>query len=356
MCSDAADGPTAIREGSLVSSVALTEYDQALIAEGHITEGTVRTANQLARAVAISLADGQSRRLVKDEMRASPFVENKIVLQSLLNDNHSLRALLAQQINLSETLSKLPELDFYLPFDLHRYNWKSTPDLLVGIVLNVDSPVFYAYDTSGKQHTIDAREGLPPKNVLLLHPAEKKSLHGRPLTPGDVVEDTPTLDRSPLSPAQECEPPFCGGGGGGSPSGAILDRFLVYYGDGVGDTEPEFTFKYYVFGQVAYSKFLPYGNKEEQTWHVVRDYIWPVFYNEGDVVEVHLIENDQFLDDEWGFGTIETLSDPFRITTYTSCSEIGDPPPPCTYEPAIIKGQILYGHTETSWVDYVPDE
>lgn len=265
---------------------------------------------EIARSLALALGSSSSLRAhVRDAMRDSPFTEHKVVLQEFLMTGPG-QDLLFQSSSLAGTsvrglqdlVDQLPPMDFYVPLDEQRVTWRGGRDLYVAVTLNVDDRVVTGFDEAGRMVQLDKRDGVPQAVVLLLHPAEHKSLHDQLPSKDDVIEPR----RGGLVGAQQCEVD-CGGSGGGQVT-TILDRFWVYLEDGWGDLEIEFRGEYLENGSVIDIKKLRYDSIDplDASLHNVRDIMFYQLMNSAsEQIRVELWETDCCLTgaDDY-FGTI----------------------------------------------------
>jgi len=158
---------------------------------------TVAAPEQLARAVALALADPEFRAYMKTQLDASPFREHKLPFQRFLAANGSraaaalARSAGATPAAMRRAVDAAIPLEFYFPVPAHRAAWAGDENLLVATALrDHDAPV--AFDPRGERRVLSPDEP-PATPVLALVPVE-------------------TDFRAPLSPVW-CY--GCGGSGGG---------------------------------------------------------------------------------------------------------------------------------------------
>ncbi|HEX2080804.1 MAG TPA: hypothetical protein VHG08_24070, partial [Longimicrobium sp.] len=205
---------------------------------------------QLARALASAMGEPQVRAQLMTALRNSPYQENKLVLQDFLASPQGRNVLAgiagASGANASTVrgwLSALPPMDLYVPLEVHRREWMGTDNFVVGLNLDADDPTLTGYRADGSVLQLDARQGTPPVAVVLMHPAEPKSLRraAREGTgPGDAaITDVCMTSAGKDATIQECNIGPIGEDPGGSTgyTGGEIHRFLNYEGDGWGGIE-----------------------------------------------------------------------------------------------------------------------
>jgi hypothetical protein len=132
--------------------------------------------DRLAQRLARALADAQFRAYIKGELDRSPFVENKLGLQTLLSQSN--RRVLRDIARLTGEHESAVELDaknaipleIYFPVPAHRARWTGGPDVLVASAReDRDAPV--AYNVKGRRQVLSA--DVPPDTpVLAIVPVE----------------------------------------------------------------------------------------------------------------------------------------------------------------------------------------
>lgn len=216
------------------------------------------SSDDLAKQLASGLNDPQVAKQLQVVLQNSPWTEHKIVLSELLQTQAG-AALVGRASEVSRVSSQtlmsrllaLPEMDVYLPFDEHRKTWRGETDILVGITMDVDDPVLIAYAPAGEQTVLHARNGLPEQPLLILHPAEIKSLRADSNASAFRVS-LETSHRLPegdfdrgMVLQQECTEETCPGGGGGADMepNLINHRFWIYkWFESWGDMEIRFQY------------------------------------------------------------------------------------------------------------------
>jgi hypothetical protein len=146
----------------------------SLLSEGH----SAPQAHQgdLARRVALTLADPAIRQQVKRDMRDALNAEYKLPFTSYGRGRgaalfHRIAYHGASSVTtLHEELQALPPLEFYMPVPEHRRTWRGDDDVVVAAQLDdADQPI--AWDTRGNRVSLSlaAPPGVP---VLVLVPVE----------------------------------------------------------------------------------------------------------------------------------------------------------------------------------------
>lgn len=161
--------PTGIREEPL-SGAALESLEPVQRAQER------RVMDRLAQRLARALADSEFRTYMKGELDRSPFVENKLQLQTLLS--RSDHRVLRQVARLTGEPQSAVELDvknaipleIYFPVPAHRALWTGGPDLLVASARE-DHAAPVAYDVMGRRHVLSA-DAPPAAPVLAIVPVE----------------------------------------------------------------------------------------------------------------------------------------------------------------------------------------
>jgi hypothetical protein len=139
-------------------------------------EMEIRT-KEVARAVALALANETVRTYVYEAMRASPIDEEKLHFGSFfeeeggaLRNEMSLRSG-KSAAELRGLLDGVIDLEFYMPVDEHRAQWRGGEDLIVATVLDDEGSVPVGFDLLGQGVILDADE--PPMTpALVLVPVE----------------------------------------------------------------------------------------------------------------------------------------------------------------------------------------
>lgn len=153
-------------------------------------------AELVARAIALALDDAETRRNVRDAMRASRVTEHKLVLQEFIRTPageillvEGARRLGLTPADLAATVGGLPELDFYLPSRHDRRRWRAEPGLRVGAALRLGTTI-NAFTPRGLTSRV-ARGEQGVDVTFLLERAERKSrrIGAQPAGAGPVIED-----------------------------------------------------------------------------------------------------------------------------------------------------------------------
>jgi len=166
------------------------------------TTAAAAPPEQLARGLALALADPAFRARVRAELDRSPYREHKLPFQRFLAADGGL-ALAALARGTGRTTTELAReadrtipLEMYLPVPAHRRAWTGGPDVLVATAI-ADHDVPVAFDVHGSRRLLDPE-----------HP---------PATPVIAVVPVET-DFSPKPSALIACLEYCGGGGGGGVS------------------------------------------------------------------------------------------------------------------------------------------
>lgn len=284
------------------------------------------TAQEVAHAIALAMSRQDVRVQVRNAFRASRVTEHKLVLQEFVHTpggRHLVRAAAeatgTTPAALEARIATLPELDFYLPFLEHRTSWRGTGDVLVGATLSPEEPVLLTYGTDGTAMALDSRVGIPSRPVIVLHPAEPKSLrlHPQPDTRGEVIQDFTDGELSvSVDPGEEmttldCDPYartcFDVGGGGGSTSAdtTLVKDLWVNYTDGfgwAGSNEVELRTTFYRNGAVIASRTARFEGIANSTWYypnVLLIHQRPI-EGSSDYFRIRVVETDTFDSDDKG--------------------------------------------------------
>jgi len=163
------------------------------------TTAAAAPPEQLARGLALALADPAFRARVRAELDRSPYREHKLPFQRFLAADGGLAlAALARgtgraTTELAREADRTIPLEMYLPVPAHRRAWTGGPDVLVATAI-ADHDVPVAFDVHGSRRLLDPA-----------HP---------PATPVIAVVPVET-DFSPKPSALIACLEYCGGGGGG---------------------------------------------------------------------------------------------------------------------------------------------
>ncbi len=154
---------------------------------------------QLARGVAIALMDSAARYELRDAWRASVVTEHKLILQDYLARQAGARLRQQLAVAMNETTaaldlrtSRLPRLDFFVPFQEHRTTWRGTSDLTIGATIQRHhAPILRIYAADGLPSDIARASGVPKHSLALLAPAEPSSLriNPQPTSRGSVIQE-----------------------------------------------------------------------------------------------------------------------------------------------------------------------
>lgn len=261
----------------------------------------------LARGLALALNEPSARAQLRKALRRSGFNEHKLVLQEFLATNEGEKVLRAaasasgmSAAEMSAVVAKLPEMDVYLPVLEHRLKWKGTEDLAVGATLDIDSPILNAFTPTGARLVLDSRAGVPARTVLILHPAEPKSLRPGPEPggEGETVQDASEQDGAITYSGVRFNMLNPSGGGGGGGGGVVpkLASFRTYILDGWGASEV---------------KFRNMSSTDSEVWSFRKDGVYPGLEYTVDApttfgAYVRVDELDGWFtldDDNWGHST-----------------------------------------------------
>lgn len=302
----------------------LSPADQPFVANHQAAAHDVES-HKVAHALALAMARQDVRVQVRNAMRASRVTEHKLVLQDFITTPGGAHVLRAAAAAVSESpdqlaarIAALPALDFYLPFAEHRISWRATGGVLVGATMNPDEARLVAYSGDGGLIVLTAGDGVPAQPLLILHPAEPKSLrlHPQAETPGEVVQE---FDDGQLSgtigtmntDCGGCEVEYNpgtgsggGGGGGGSSDVTYLDLlFIEGWGDAWGSSEIDFrtTFRNST-GEVLHSARMRLESIKTGVWYYphVQLIDRELVSGAGTYFNVRLVEIDLFNNDDQG--------------------------------------------------------
>lgn len=169
-------------------------------------EAELQDLQVVARSMAMGMKDPAARLAVRDALRDSPWSEHKVVFQELLRSDAGGPLLEAAARAGGESVeafrdrvSRLPELDFYVPSREQRISWRGTPDVAVAATLDLDAAQVAGFTSNGRG-VADALT-LPADAVLLLAPRELRTLRldpqpvgvGETIQSRDESEETETL-------------------------------------------------------------------------------------------------------------------------------------------------------------------
>jgi hypothetical protein len=209
----------------------------ALTAEG--VSPMQASEGELARLVALALADPELRRRVRNDMRDAPMREHKLELSKYLygTTGTMLRSRMAARSGISASavlanLNALPPLEFYMPVAAHRKTWKGEADLIVAAQIeDRDAPI--AWDLKGNR--VQLSLAAPPTTpVVVVVPVETD--FARTLTPHQVAArgnpQRETIDGNESSADSDVSPVCalsCGGGGGGGGGSGLPDGLYITF-------------------------------------------------------------------------------------------------------------------------------
>ncbi len=306
------------------SSPLLSARSGSALSAGSTVDAESRQ-HQVARAIALAMVRPEIRVQVRNAMRRSLVSEHKLVLQEYVRTPgglHLVRAAAAAAMmvpdDFSALVASLPPMDFYAPFREHRTGWRAGGDVLVGATMDVDQPELAAYTTSGAGVTLDARSGVPAQPLLIIHPAEPKSLRENPQhdAPGDVIQDSTDGETSQGEGdhhvagcsiyARECVPDMeFGGGGTTARDTTYIDYIKVSnWGEFWGGLELEFraTYRRAGTGEVLASGSFRKNSIAAETPYYVHNPLIARTIPAGsaDYINVRVIEKDTFFDDDKG--------------------------------------------------------
>lgn len=179
-CSESTGGVTgSVSDVAAVASISGSR-DQAL-------------AVDIARAFETSSVRSSSLRA----LRASPWVEHKLVLQEfvrsslgtpLVTELARLRGVSVESV-IAE-INSLPLLDFYVPSRNERLAWRGEATVRVALSLDMDTPPTHAYTSSG-EHVPFLKAHEAGQVLILVHPAEEKGrrILRQRATMGEAIQD-----------------------------------------------------------------------------------------------------------------------------------------------------------------------
>jgi hypothetical protein len=213
--------------------------------QGHestlLSGGDERAAlSKIARLVALAIDNEPARQRLKRDMRAAPFREHKLELTPYLKSSAG-KQLLTRMVALSggtetdlfNTLSRIRNLEFYMPVRAHREQWTGSANVLVASQLDESEPIV-AFDERGKEVTVDAKAA-PSQPTLSIVPIETNFKDPIPALERRNVRDQNgaaigTLERVPRPTTANlavCDD-ACSGGGTGTPSTIPSGLYLEF--------------------------------------------------------------------------------------------------------------------------------
>lgn len=118
----------------------------------------VQILQGLARGVAKALGSAEVRDRIAGEIKASPFVEQRIALKRLLAEDKSLRRTILQNARIGRSWDvlaiRLPELELYFPVEQHRQDWQGEAG--VRVAFELEDGTFLAWGADGKSTRLDS--------------------------------------------------------------------------------------------------------------------------------------------------------------------------------------------------------
>jgi hypothetical protein len=193
---------------------------------------------KIARLVAVAMDNEPARQLLKRDMRAAPFREHKLQLDTYLRSKDG-RVLLERMVALNggnetdlfASVAAIRPLEFYMPAAKHRESWTGSADALVVSQLDEGEPIV-AFDRHGKSVVLDS--AIPPDQpTLSIVPVETRFDQPMPATASKNVRDRNgaaigTLEPMSLKPVAliVCDETCSGSGGGGGGSGSTIQPGL----------------------------------------------------------------------------------------------------------------------------------
>lgn len=325
--------------------------------------------NRLSSALAQAMRHPDVRADIRDAMRGSRITEHKLILQQYVASRRGARLMKAAAEAANTTVGELraivgrmPRMDFYMPFRSHRLTWRATQDVVLGVAMDVDATTLDAYTSLGDQVEVNGEEPVPEFAVLLIAPAERSSRRIRPQanTPGDVIQEyedgeisgsvvwtdangnsreiqlADMLGEGDIVVYAECNPEVTdcedtggggSGGGGGTGGGApadttFLTHFEIFFDDGLSSSEVEFFATFSGDGSTGHLRFE--GVEEDDPHYPDVPFIFRrIAEGSSETINVHVVETDQFSDDEKGdrdfdVGDRGSIRSIYRGTTLTT--------------------------------------
>ncbi len=192
---------------------------------------SVALMNAVARAVAVSLQDATLRTEFFTAFRRSTAREHKLHVQRFfaaagiqaLRKIEERNGLPAGGLRLA--LSRLPDLEMYLPVKAHRLGWTGDSTVLVTAMLDSDSELkkagktFPAFAIDGSEHRLSA--GSPPTQPVIVLIPRESGANGE----SQEVAGPMATECDPITSITPCE-----GEGGGPPPDPCAPGTGVYAG------------------------------------------------------------------------------------------------------------------------------
>jgi hypothetical protein len=202
----------------------------------------------VARGIALALADSGLRKTVFEAMRASATSRHSLVLQDFARgEGSAVLAAAAVRLGTTEaklraTIDALPALDFYFPLHRHRASWHGTESVMVGAANVKGTESIRLFGQDGGEESLLRGVAAGERPFIILRPSNAS----RPAPFTNALGEVP-VDCDPAT--LECSG---GGGTGGYPitHGVYIDRFFPGQDDGwFGGVEVDMRFAYYQLPQ-----------------------------------------------------------------------------------------------------------
>jgi hypothetical protein len=133
-----------------------------------------RTIQQLGKGVAKALASTAFRARIAEELSKSPYVEGRIPLKRLMASDAEVRGELLRQsafgLRWGKVAGRLPELELYFPFRIHRETWSGEAEIQVAVASEI-SGTHRIFATNGSTWTVP-EPNRPAVPTLLMGPSE----------------------------------------------------------------------------------------------------------------------------------------------------------------------------------------
>jgi hypothetical protein len=206
---------------------------------------------RITRLVAMAMDNEPARQHLKRDLRATPFREHKLQLDTYLRSKDG-RALLQRMVALSggneadlfAAVAAIRPLELYMPLAGHRESWTGSAEVLVVSQLDEGESIV-AFDERGKSVVVD-RAVPPDQPALSIVPVETPFDRPMSLTTSKNVRDRNgaaigTLEPISLKPLSliACDE-TCSGGGGGSSGSTIQPGLYLEFSRIIDMKEPWF--------------------------------------------------------------------------------------------------------------------
>ncbi len=155
--------------------------------------------SNVAAAIAHSMAAGDVRLHVLKAMRASRWVEHRLMLADFLREGESesflresANALAIPDDEFIARIEGLGDIELVVPIREHRLTWTGTARIGVAGMWDPDSPVLVVHESSGTSHQIEWRHAIGQYDALLpVRPMETigTRIGRQPDVPGPVIQD-----------------------------------------------------------------------------------------------------------------------------------------------------------------------